>query len=326
MAWTPQNLVWGALAVSGATIVLCLVLGFLPSRTRRWLRARLPRRLRGPAGPDAPERPSVPFDPPMLTVPFVPDPPRPDRSLPEAAPVSDPSSQSNAAVLAMLDSAAAPGQLDRSGGMAEPGNEGPPTRKRGRAALRAVAIGVVTGLVAALVVPLWAALVVACVVVAGLYLPWARGVATAGGVALVAAGCAFVVYGQEVHRYLSGSNWPSSFTGAGDLIWLGVVLLLADAVISVFRLRLPRPLGPPSLQAGRPAPATGEPNGSGPEVRAPEDAGYDEGPPDDSQPEGAQPEGPEPENDPEEAPVLVPEAQSPRTPRGVSEVESDGLA
>ncbi len=72
VTWTPQNLVWGALAVSGATIVLCLVLGFLPTRSRRWLRARLPRRLRGPAGPDAPERPSAPFDPPMLTVPFVP--------------------------------------------------------------------------------------------------------------------------------------------------------------------------------------------------------------------------------------------------------------
>ncbi len=264
MAWTPQNLVWGALAVSGATIVLCLVLGFLPSRSRRWLRARLPRRLRGPAGPDAPERPSAPFDPPMLTLPFVPDPPPPDRSLPDAAPVSEPSSQTKAAVLGMLGSAA-PGRLDSSGDVAEPGIEGPQTRKEGRAALRAVAIGVVTGLVAALVVPLWAALVVACVVVAGLYVPWARGVATAGGVALVAAGCAYVVHGQEFHRYLSGSNWPSSFTGAGDLIWLGVVLLLADAVISVFRLRLPRPLGPPSLQADRPAPATGEPNGSAPD-------------------------------------------------------------
>ena len=112
-----------------------------------------------------------------------------------------------------------------------------------RALLRAVAIGLVTGLVASLVVPLWAALVVAGVVVAGLYVPWVRGVATAGGVVSVAAGCISVVYGQHVHRYLPGSNWPSSFTGAGDLIWLGVVLLLADAVISAFRLRMPRALG-----------------------------------------------------------------------------------
>ena len=38
MTWTPQRLVWGALAVSGATLALCLVLGFLPTRSRRWLR------------------------------------------------------------------------------------------------------------------------------------------------------------------------------------------------------------------------------------------------------------------------------------------------
>ncbi len=56
------------------------------------------------------------------------------------------------------------------------------------------------------------------------------------------AGCLNVIEGQRVHHYLPGSNWPGSFVNAGNLIWLGVVLLVADAVISSFRLRVPRPL------------------------------------------------------------------------------------
>ena len=70
LSWTPQRLVWVALAVSAATLLLCLVLGFLPVRWRRRVRSWLPRRLRGPAGPDAPERPSDPFDAPALTLPY----------------------------------------------------------------------------------------------------------------------------------------------------------------------------------------------------------------------------------------------------------------
>ena len=69
LTWTPQRVVWAALAASGATLLLCLVLGFLPTRWRRAIRARLPRRLRGPAGPDSPARPRTPFDPPALTLP-----------------------------------------------------------------------------------------------------------------------------------------------------------------------------------------------------------------------------------------------------------------
>ena len=60
--------------------------------------------------------------------------------------------------------------------------------------------------------------------------PWARAVATVGGVAFIVAGCINVVQGQNVHHYLPGSNWAGSFVHAGNLIWLGVVLLLADAV------------------------------------------------------------------------------------------------
>ena len=58
----PPKEIWAALAISGATLALCLLLGFLPSRARRWLRAKLPRRLRGPAGPEVVALATEPFD------------------------------------------------------------------------------------------------------------------------------------------------------------------------------------------------------------------------------------------------------------------------
>ena len=201
VTWTPQREVWAALGLSAATLALCLVLGFLPLRARRRVRALLPRWLRGPAGPDAPERPVVPFDAPALAFPSTP----------------------------------------------------PPKDERPRGWLRfprALLIGAVTGGVAALVVPPRAGLVVAGVVTLGLLVPWARAVATVGAVALVVAGCINVVQGQNVHHYLPGNNWAGSFVNAGDLIWLGVVLLLADGVISGLGLRVRKPLGPRSLRAG----------------------------------------------------------------------------
>ena len=53
-----------------------------------------------------------------------------------------------------------------------------------------------------------------------------------------------------MHHYLPGSNWAGSFVNAGNLIWLGVVLLLADAVISGLGLRVRKPLGRRALRAG----------------------------------------------------------------------------
>ncbi len=210
LTWTPQRLVWVALAVSAATLLLCLVLGFLPIRWRRWLRARLPRRVRGPAGPDAPERPSDPFDAPALTLPY---------SIPTLG-----------------------------------------ERRRGWARFpRALVIGVLTGGVAALVIAPKAGLVVAGLVTLGLLLPWARAVATIGGVGFIVAGCINVVQGQRVHHYLPGSNWDGSFVHAGNLIWIGITLLVADAVISSFALRVAKPLGRRALRpAPVPAPVIGD--------------------------------------------------------------------
>jgi hypothetical protein len=203
LTWTPQNEEWAALAVSAATLVVCVLLAFLPTRARRWLRARLPRRLRGPAGPDAPVWPVAPFDSPRLTLPFFRDP---------AVPLS----------------------------------------ARPLTILRALVIGGVTGVVASLVVPVDAALVVGGLVAAGLLLPWARVVATVAGLAFIVAGAVNVVRGQQVHHYLPGSNWAGFFVHAGNLIWLGVVLLLADGVITAFGLRPKKPLRRGSKRARPP--------------------------------------------------------------------------
>ncbi|HEY6474706.1 MAG TPA: hypothetical protein VIY26_17555, partial [Acidimicrobiales bacterium] len=200
LSWTPQRLVWAALAISAVTLVLCLILGFLPVRSRRWLRSKLPRRLRGPGGPDAPERPSDPFDAPALTLPY---------SIPAIG-----------------------------------------TKRRGWARFpRALVLGALTGAVALLVAAPWAALVVAVLVAVGLVFPWARAAATIGGIAFIVAGCLNVVQGQRVHHYLPGSNWAGSFVHAGNLIWVGIVLLVADAAISSFGQRVAKPLGFRALRA-----------------------------------------------------------------------------
>ena len=203
LTWTPQKVVWAALAASAATLFLCLLLAFLPRRARRWVRSHLPRRLRGPAGPEPPERPSVPFD---------------------------------AAVLA-LPGAPAPKDQRQRGWLRFP---------------RALVIGAITGAAALLVTPPKMGLVVAVVVTLGLLVPWARAIASVAAIACIVAGSINVVQGQNVHHFLPGSNWAASFVNAGNLMWLGVVLLLADAIISALGLRVAKPLGRRALRAGPP--------------------------------------------------------------------------
>jgi hypothetical protein len=114
---------------------------------------------------------------------------------------------------------------------------------------RALVLGAATGGVALLVAPPLAALAVGVLVALGLVLRWARAVATIAGIAFVVAGCLNVVEGQRVHHYLPGSNWDGFFVHAGNLIWIGVVLLVADAVISSFGLRVRKPLRRRELRA-----------------------------------------------------------------------------
>jgi arabinofuranan 3-O-arabinosyltransferase len=184
LTWTPQKEVWIALVLSAATLVLCLVLGFLPARRRSCRRAR-----------------------------HDPDP------YPNPEPSSD---------LAFLPAGALTGASARS----TPG--------------RAIVLGLLAGLVAAAVASVWAGLAVGVVVMAALVVPRLRILATLAAVGFVVAGCASVVIGQVAHHYLPGSNWAGSFVTAGNLIWVGVVMLMADAVIVSAGGRTPRPAPPAS--------------------------------------------------------------------------------
>ena len=158
------------------------------------MRARLPRRLRGPAGPEPPERPAVPFDAAVLALPGAPA----------------PKAQRQRGWLrfprALVIGAATGG--GRPAGHAAAGRA---RRGRGRSCSACSSRGPASS-------PASAA--IACIV----------------------AGAINVVQGQNVHHYLPGSNWAGSFVHAGNLIWLGVVLLLADGVISGLGLRVAKPL------------------------------------------------------------------------------------
>ena len=82
---------------------------------------------------------------------------------------------------------------------------------------RALLIGAACGAAALLVTPPLAGLVVAAAVILGLLVPWARAIASVAGIAAIVAGAINVVQGQNVHHYLSGSNWAASFVNAGNL-------------------------------------------------------------------------------------------------------------
>jgi arabinofuranan 3-O-arabinosyltransferase len=178
--WTPQTEVWVALGLSGATLGLCLVLGFLPERWRsRW------------RGRHAAKRSETPGVAPRL-VPF----------------------------------------------------QGEPRHRVHW--WSAILLGLITGVVAAGVTSLAIGGAIALVVMAGLLIPWVRWVAALGAAGFITAGCVNVIRGQAVHHYLPGSNWAGSFVAAGNRIWIGVVLLLADAVIVSAGARSPRPAPPES--------------------------------------------------------------------------------
>ena len=115
-----------------------------------------------------------------------------------------------------------------------------------------ILLGLVTGIVAAGVTSLAVGGVIALVVIAGLLIPWVRWAAALGAVGFIVAGCVDVVRGQAVHHYLPGSNWPGSFVSAGNRIWIGVVLLLADAVIVSAGARSPRPAPPATAEPSPP--------------------------------------------------------------------------
>ena len=66
----------------------------------------------------------------------------------------------------------------------------------------------------------------------------------------IVAGALNVIQGQKVHHYAPGSDWAGAFVHAGDLVWIGAALLLADGVITAFGLRTNRLPGRRAWRAG----------------------------------------------------------------------------
>ena len=100
---------------------------------------------------------------------------------------------------------------------------------------------------------------------AAVALKWLRGIVTLAAVGLFIVGSVSVVAGQALHAIPESSNWPSAYETAALLIWMAVVALGADAVVSTARRWRREPAGEvseePVGQVGPPGPeaVTGDP-------------------------------------------------------------------
>jgi hypothetical protein len=114
----------------------------------------------------------------------------------------------------------------------------PLTTAPGRPSAWVIAVvSVLTGLVATAITspPVGAA---AAVATAGaLSVRWLRPILSLGAVGLLVAAATGVVVGQALHAVPESSNWPSAYDWAGVVVWMAVVALGADAVVSTARRR-----------------------------------------------------------------------------------------
>ncbi len=227
LTWTPQELVWAALAVSGTTIVVCAVVGFLPERWRRILRRRFSR-WRSSRGEGRGGR-------------------RETRGETQGE-ASQSTSQSTSQVTGM---AGAPGETaltsgpdvvvrdqDAVGGGldAEPSLEHSWERTSHRPSWRVtILLAVLSGIVAGAISYPLAGLAVAIMVGATTRIPRSRAITALLAVAFLVAAAATVVVGQTLHPLPESSNWPASYGAATVLTWVAVVFLGGDGVVEATR-------------------------------------------------------------------------------------------
>ncbi len=128
-----------------------------------------------------------------------------------------------------------------------------------------VVVSILTGLVAGAITSPAIGAATAVATAAALALKWLRGIVTLAAVGLFIAGSVSVVAGQALHAIPESSNWPSAYETAALLIWMAVVALGADAVVSTARRWRREPAGEvseePVGQVGPPGPeaVTGDP-------------------------------------------------------------------
>jgi arabinofuranan 3-O-arabinosyltransferase len=201
LQWTPQRLVWEALAVSGVAVVVCVGLACWPRRRRRQALAVAP--VTVPAGPAGVVRSSA------------------QRARAVARPVA----------------AAGDGSVD----VDDDANPllGSPLRSSGARPgwVALVCVPVVAGAVAAAIVSPRAGLPVALAAFLALAFGYGRIILALGGVGLLVAVDRVVTSGQRTFRYVAEFGWPTHFATASTLAWIAVAALGTDALVQEVRAR-----------------------------------------------------------------------------------------
>ncbi len=93
------------------------------------------------------------------------------------------------------------------------------------------------GFAAAFVARWWVGVVVAVCVLAVLLRPRLRFLLTLGAPACIAVTAVYVIVQQYRYRYPYGYFWVEHFSAVANVVWLGVLLLAADAVVELVRTR-----------------------------------------------------------------------------------------
>ena len=207
LEFAPQGIVTPAVIASGATLALCLFLGFVPIGP---IRRRLRRR-----GPRSAEKQVV--EPAGGTV------------------TADPGSWDASPTRHSQTSA-----LDASPILGSPlATSGEPPKL-----LTCILVAAACGAIAMVVLPpSWAASIAgatAVLAIAGLRWSRARSVLSLSAVGCIGAAGAVTVFDQVRHHYPPGSAWPHNFETAGVLAFVGVVALATDLAVELARRhRLP---------------------------------------------------------------------------------------
>ena len=207
LEFAPQGIVTPAVIASGATLALCLFLGFVPIGP---IRRRLRRR-----GPRSAEKEVV--EPAGGTV------------------TADPGSWDASPTRHSQTSA-----LDASPILGSPlATSGEPPKL-----LTCILVAAACGAIAMVVLPpSWAASIAgatAVLAIAGLRWSRARSVLSLSAVGCIGAAGAVTVFDQVRHHYPPGSAWPHNFETAGVLAFVGVVALATDMAVELARRhRLP---------------------------------------------------------------------------------------
>jgi hypothetical protein len=216
LAFTPQRLVTVAIGLSALTLFICFVLAVLPERPRRAISSRVRRLLgRGRRRQHGRHGRNGKLDRlDLATAAGAGGVPTPAASAVSAVDTRD------APVLELL-----------------PGRPGAGGRRP--QIVSALLVGLVMGLLCELILPpvaaAPAALGIGVLAALAALLGWPRRLLGLLGFGLFAAAGAVTAYGQQTQRYLASAGWTHHFETAGALAFVGIMALVADAMVELVR-------------------------------------------------------------------------------------------